>query len=529
MEGKLFSECRRKESGLSKDNIRREGDFRMDLDQIIDESRRCVQTLSKIELEDKYEEYSLDRLLMEIKEEALTLKDGDVVRNTSEQSVSIPLQQNIIQNHKIRMVDARLQRVAIYKKGREWLRTLYRKCIPERSVDAKQLLQYQNEIFVKVLYKTILLREVDEEAFTSACNNLRYDKNYRYELIETITHSKESDRIGIKVRNYKLKYYLYKTKKVVLSIPILGYLIRIPAELILLPKKMHRLQKSIIDLSHHYNQIEADKVCMEETIEEGQICLDTFHKMIENQKEMERIQEENRKLEEETTKKLLDLFYLKYNEDLMKDSRDEVMERAKVYLPQLESQFLDREKATLSIIDLGCGEGEFIQLLNYYGYPAYGVDSNSEVVSKVRKQHPEIKIIEENAFTYLTLLEDSTVDCISSIHMVEHLEFLELILLLKECLRVLKPNGLLIMETPNPQNILISSYYFNLDPTHKKPIPPELLQFYVRESGFEIKDTLFMRPLNFCPYDYEKEEEIKHIVFRFNMEQAYAIVAVKKE
>ena len=91
----------------------------------------------------------------------------------------------------------------------------------------------------------------------------------------------------------------------------------------------------------------------------------------------------------------------------------------------------------------------------------------------------------------------------------------------------LSNGGMLILETPNPLNILTATYYFRLDPTHRFPIPKELLEFTVKEAGLNIKETLMLNPLNFIPYTYEEDDPIKDIIFRFNMEQAYSVLAVK--
>ena len=134
-----------------------------------------------------------------------------------------------------------------------------------------------------------------------------------------------------------------------------------------------------------------------------------------------------------------------------------------------------------------------------------------------------------DATKYLACLADNSVDLLTCFHMVEHLEMVELLELLQEMHRVLKPGGGLVLETPNPLNILISTYYFYLDPTHKKQIPPELLKLMVSSSGFKVEECRMLRPLNFVPYSYDDpEDKIRDVIFRFNMEQAYSIMAVKE-
>jgi hypothetical protein len=75
--------------------------------------------------------------------------------------------------------------------------------------------------------------------------------------------------------------------------------------------------------------------------------------------------------------------------------------------------------------------------------------------------------------------------------MVEHMPFHLVLAMIDEALRVLKVGGTLILETPNPQNLLVGAYTFYFDPTHRKPLPSPMLRFCVEARGFcnvEIKD-----------------------------------------
>lgn len=527
--------------------------IQVDLDQVIKDTQNCVRTLAKIDIEDKYNEYSIDRLMTEIKNEAVKL-DQNITFVRPDQPIIIEVKDNIISNKRIRQIDEKLQRSRVYSRVRKVCHKIYREISPQRTIDAKQLLKYDNEQFVKALYRSLLKREVDEEALLNCCNSIKYDRSYRIDLIYAVMNSQEGKNIGIKVSNIKIKYYLLKLRRSILLIPVIGFLLKIIFGIIMLPKRINSLQKSIIDIATNFDNFEkrvtnnvnqklndVEKSYKEkfnraleskddilEEVDNIKVEIKKISMIEEERRESEEKKKNNHILEEQYKKEILDLFYLRYNEELMVDSRELVMERAEVYLTEIEKYLGNRDKKDLKMIDLGCGEGEFIQLLNKKGYPAYGVDSNSAVVSKMRKEQPRLKIVEDNAIDYLKKIENNSLDFISAIHMVEHLEFFDLIVLLKECLRVLKDDGLLILETPNPQNILISSYYFNLDPTHKKPIPPELLRFFVEEAGLTVENVLLIRPLNFCDYNYEKDNPLRDIVFRFNMEQAYSIVAVKK-
>ena len=91
---------------------------------------------------------------------------------------------------------------------------------------------------------------------------------------------------------------------------------------------------------------------------------------------------------------------------------------------------------------------------------------------------------------YLSALPDESQAVVSAFHVVEHITFDQLGTLVAEALRVLKPGGLLIMETPNPENIVVATRNFYLDPTHQRPIPSMLLAFVAEYAGFSRVKTL---------------------------------------
>ena len=73
---------------------------------------------------------------------------------------------------------------------------------------------------------------------------------------------------------------------------------------------------------------------------------------------------------------------------------------------------------------------------------------------------------------------------VSGFHIVEHVSFADWTEWINEAFRVLKPAGLIVLETPNPENLFVATRSFYLDPTHLNPIPPELLSFAVEFAGF---------------------------------------------
>ena len=135
------------------------------------------------------------------------------------------------------------------------------------------------------------------------------------------------------------------------------------------------------------------------------------------------------------------------------------------------------------VLDIGCGRGELLEELNAAGVSAYGIDLDPKSVEKCLARGLDVR--REEARSHLQGLEPGSLNAVTAIHVVEHLETDDLIELIELAARAIRHGGLLIFETPNPENLIIASSSFYLDPTHKRPLPPALLSFLVGLRGFD--------------------------------------------
>ncbi|WP_395788870.1 methyltransferase domain-containing protein [Aquimonas sp.] len=175
----------------------------------------------------------------------------------------------------------------------------------------------------------------------------------------------------------------------------------------------------------------------------------------------------------------LDAFYVEF-ENRFRGSRAEIQQRARYYLPMIAACQAGGEDAP--VLDLGCGRGEWLQVLREAGHPAYGIDSNQVMVGHC--QQLGLKALQSDVLAHLRSLPAESVRAISAMHLIEHLDFRTLLALLDESLRVLCPGGLLLLETPNPENVHVGSCNFYMDPTHRNPLPPLLTQYLAESRGF---------------------------------------------
>ena len=133
-------------------------------------------------------------------------------------------------------------------------------------------------------------------------------------------------------------------------------------------------------------------------------------------------------------------------------------------------------------LDLGCGRGEWLETLEAEGIEPLGIDLDDGMLSACRELN--LTTVKQDALEFLGQTEDNSISVVSAFHLVEHISFDQLQLLVSESLRVLKPGGLLIMETPNPENIVVGTQNLYLEPTHQRPIPSLLLSFLPEHYGF---------------------------------------------
>ena len=167
-------------------------------------------------------------------------------------------------------------------------------------------------------------------------------------------------------------------------------------------------------------------------------------------------------------------------EDRYRGSRELIKERLRAYAPF--TTLLAALYPGAQALDLGCGRGEWLELSIEQGFSARGVDLDEGMLAACRERGLQVQTID--ALSALRELPDSSVALVSAFHLVEHLSFDDGQQLIAETLRVLVPGGLLIMETPNPENLVVGTSNFYLDPSHIKPVPPLLLDFMVGHAGF---------------------------------------------
>jgi O-antigen chain-terminating methyltransferase len=172
-------------------------------------------------------------------------------------------------------------------------------------------------------------------------------------------------------------------------------------------------------------------------------------------------------------------------EERFRGSREDIKRRQMSFLPYFEK--------CSHVLDIGCGRGEFLEILRDNNIAAIGVDLDGDMIAYCRSR--QLQVTQSDAVMYLEKLEDKSLDGIFIDQVVEHLEPDYLFRLLALCYQKLKYGYYVVIETVNPLSF-VSFVNFYIDMTHKRPIHPETLQFLMNIAGFRESEKKFFSPVS---------------------------------
>lgn len=151
---------------------------------------------------------------------------------------------------------------------------------------------------------------------------------------------------------------------------------------------------------------------------------------------------------------------------------------------KIQSRFVEFFRNAEPVLDVGCGRGLFLELLRTAGIEVVGIDHSEESVAACRERGFTVNC--EDARQYLVKAEGRFGGIFCS-HVIEHMSYDDAMAFLALCNRALRGGGVLLLVTPNPEDLTIISEIFWLDPTHVRPYPKMLLQSMLQANGFRVK------------------------------------------
>ena len=151
------------------------------------------------------------------------------------------------------------------------------------------------------------------------------------------------------------------------------------------------------------------------------------------------------------------------------------------YVRTGQSVYLPYFVGRTNVLDLGCGRGEFLEMMRSAGVGSRGIDLNPECVARCRQKGLAAEAAD--LFAYMNEQPEATFDGIFCAQVVEHLPPERVPEMIRLAASRLAVGGVLAIETPNPECLAIFATHFYLDPGHARPIPYPLLVFYLEEFG----------------------------------------------
>ena len=220
-----------------------------------------------------------------------------------------------------------------------------------------------------------------------------------------------------------------------------------------------------------------------------QLLRNQAERIVELESELGQVRAELQRFRPEPDTGSFDQIYAAFQSDF-RGSREEIRLRLEEFVPRLLANGLGA--SNMPVLDLGCGRGEWLEVLQERGLSGVGVDANQQCVTECRSRG--LVVHHSDALRFLRRLPAESQGAITAFHVVEHLAFSHICQLLDECARVLRRGGMLIAETPNPANLIVGSCTFHLDPTHVRPLPADLMRFVMESRGFSKVEIVPLHP-----------------------------------
>lgn len=324
-----------------------------------------------------------------------------------------------------------------------------------------RLLLLQGDDFLKGAYRVLLDRDIDSGGLDGYRAQLAAGRG-ALEVLCDITLSDEFQRRGVDDGGLRTYRGVYKRARRLERMPLLRFLSRLPRG------RLQRAESSIrASLAAEIALAARDHVnaLAREARARGPLAA-----------------------AELATDPCLDAFYLAF-EDAMRGPEDEIRAGLTVYLDAVAAA---TQVADGPVLDLGCGRGEWLSLLRDSGHAARGVDISPTMVELCRARGHDVAV--SDALAALRAQPDDSLSVVSGFHIIEHLPFPVLFAVFAEARRVLQPGGLLLFETPNPENLLVGAHTFHHDPTHRNPLTPSSMTFLAEFHGFGDIEIVRQRP-----------------------------------
>lgn len=409
------------------------------------------------------------------------------------------------------------------------------------EINYRDLVSLSAERFVDTSYVAILGRNADENGKRRYLDSLNDGSMTYLDVLYALRYSEEGNRLGVNVIGLEKAYKTQNRKSEIGNIPVLGKIIKslwYIAHITSINMRLGSVERHLSKTEQHADSIEQGVGNTEQHVNSAEQHIDRLEQHIieidgnlnDTIKRLDRMISAYHldQIQQKRASQLkMDISYKKY-EDEMRGSREEIIERLKIY-----NAVFERVKASngekINTLDLGCGRGEWLELAqNTYNVHALGIDADESMLTDCIENG--LSAVNADLVEYIKNAASNSVDIITMFQVAEHLPVSILVEVLNECYRVLKKGGAMIVETPDPENMIIGTCNFYFDPTHITKLPPALLKILVESTGLQEAEVVRMHEYGAINLENEKSMEnsaVRQLSVFFNNYADYAVIAYK--
>ncbi len=171
-------------------------------------------------------------------------------------------------------------------------------------------------------------------------------------------------------------------------------------------------------------------------------------------------------------------------EDQFRGSADEIRAR--------QIEYAEVFAGARDVLDVGCGRGEFLEVLRDRGISGRGIDLNHAMVEACRARG--LDVTEADALGYLESLPSASLGGLMAAQVVEHLQPDYLLHVLSAAYGALRPGSAIVLETINPACWFAFFESYIRDITHVRPLHPDTLSYLLTASGFQQVEIRYKAP-----------------------------------
>ncbi|WP_413678752.1 class I SAM-dependent methyltransferase [Prochlorococcus sp. MIT 0916] len=180
-------------------------------------------------------------------------------------------------------------------------------------------------------------------------------------------------------------------------------------------------------------------------------------------------------------------YYLEF-ENKFRGDRKVILEGLTKYDPLIDIiiEKIDHPR----FLDIGCGRGEWLEKWDKNKIESVGIEEDLRMVELCRDIN--LNVLHGDALEILDNLPKESFTLITIFHMIEHIENEKIMTLLSKCKELLNEDGVLLIETPSIDSLLVSTKTFYIDPTHINHINPDSLIFNLDKIGFKSSKNFYI-------------------------------------